>query len=1267
VGNPPPSRAAEGGPRLATLVGLTVLYFIAGKLSLTLALVHASTSAVWPPTGIALAALLILGHRAWPAIFVGAFLVNITTAGGVLTSVGIATGNTLEAIVGAWLVQTFCGGGRVFERALYIFKFTILVGLGSTAISATCGVASLWLGGLAGPDDHGSIWLTWWLGDLGGDLVVAPLVYLWATRPWPRWEPLRMLEAAALLVSLLGVGFVVFGGVLQGDMRSLSFLSLPVLLWAAFRFNQREAATATALLSGIAVWGCLRGAGPFANTNESLVLLQAFMGVIGITTLAVAATVSQRRKAEEALLRTAAIVASSEDAIIGENLDGTIVSWNPGAERLYGYSAAEVLGRKSAILVPVDRPDETPLIFDRLRRGERVEHYETVRMRRDGRTVMVSLTVSPIRGPKGRLYGISAIARDVTQRKRTEQRFGTQFAITRVLAESASLREVAPRILRALCEGLGWDVGEIWRVTASEHAMRLEAAWPDSGGGGAPGSDAPKGQEIIPAGQAIAGRAWDSGQPVCLEDISAGGGESGSEVAVGNFHGAEAWPVRIGMEVAAVVVLFSRRRRAQRQELRDLMSDIVARIGQFLERERAVEGLRALRKAVETIRMGVTVTDVRGRILYTNPADAAMHGYRPDELIGKDASVFVPPDATPVEGQPPIESWRGETVNIRRDGTVFPVQQLSDAVRAPDGTPVAVVTCTEEITERKRSEEALRSSEERYRLLFERNLAGVYRATIRGRLLECNGAFAHILGYSSREEVLAHDLSDLFFTRQDRDVQIAQLRERGALTNMELRLRRKDGGTIWVLENETLLSGPGGEELVEGTMIDITDRKEFEQRIEFHAFHDPLTGLPNRTSLKERLQALLAEARWSGRGLALLFMDLDQFKIVNDTLGHSVGDRLLQQVAGRLRECLREDDMVARVGGDEFVLLLPHVHHEASAGIARKILARMEEPFHLDGHELSVTTSIGIAVFPDDADNAEILLKNADSAMYRAKEMGRNAFQLWDPAAKPPAGERLETRSRLRRAMERGELAIFYQPLVELATGRKVGAEALLRWRHPERGIVLPREFVPVAEESGLIVSLGEWVLRNACASAKGWQERGLPLRVSVNVSVRQFQQPGFRSTVEAILQETSLPPRLLELEITETVAMQNFDLAVPALRDFVAMGIGVCIDDLGTGYSSLSYLKLLPIRRLKIDRSFIVGIGREAQDRAIVKAIVRMGHSLGVGVVAEGVETGEQIAVLKELRCDECQGWIFGEAVPEDELEKLAARTEVPGAASRV
>jgi PAS domain S-box-containing protein len=406
------------------LAALTLVYFIAGKVGLSLAFVHASATAVWPPTGIALAALLLYGYHLWPAIFIGAFLVNVTTAGSVSSSLGIAAGNTFEALLGVWLVRRWANGRAVFERAASIFAFAALAGFVGTAVSATFGVTSLALGGHASWGRFGEIWLTWWLGDMAGALVVTPVLFLWATDRGRRLTRVGAFELGLVLASVLLAGGIVFEGLSPARFGGypLEFLCIPPLVFAAFRFGQREAATCVALLAGLAIVGTLAGHGPFArdSQNESLLLLQAFMMVLTIVTLPLAAVVREHARSEAALARTAAIVAFSDDAIIGKTLDGVITTWNEGAQRLYGYTAAEVIGRPISLIIPPELGDELPRILEELRRGERIEHFETARVGKSGPRIDVSVTVSPVRDARGRIIGASSIARDITHRKQIE-------------------------------------------------------------------------------------------------------------------------------------------------------------------------------------------------------------------------------------------------------------------------------------------------------------------------------------------------------------------------------------------------------------------------------------------------------------------------------------------------------------------------------------------------------------------------------------------------------------------------------------------------------------------------------------------------------------------------------------------------------------------------------------------------------------------------------------------------------------------------------
>jgi diguanylate cyclase (GGDEF)-like protein len=438
--------------------------------------------------------------------------------------------------------------------------------------------------------------------------------------------------------------------------------------------------------------------------------------------------------------------------------------------------------------------------------------------------------------------------------------------------------------------------------------------------------------------------------------------------------------------------------------------------------------------------------------------------------------------------------------------------------------------------------------------------------------------------------------------------------------------------------------------------LDIEERKQVERSIRHMAHHDSLTGLPNRALFRDRLIHAMAQADRYQQKLGVMFLDLDRFKAINDTLGHNVGDQLLRIAGERLRTCVRDCDTVSRLGGDEFTVIVEDIADARTASIvAQKIIDTFMQPFNLHGHEVFVTTSIGITIYPDDDEHADNLLRNADAAMYRAKECGRNNFQFYVADMNVRARERLMLENSLRRALVRDEFMVYYQPRVDLQSGRVIGAEALLRWRHPELGMVPPSEFIPILEETGMIIPVGEWVLREACRQNRSWQAKGLPpIRVAVNLSARQFVQKDLASTVEDALEEAGLSPAYLELEITEELLLEHNHANTVTLNRLRDLGVHISIDDFGTGYSSLSYLKRLPINTLKIDRSFVRDITRDSDGAAIASAIIAMACSLRLNVLAEGVETDEQLSFLRAQGCNEIQGYSFSHPLPPEEFEKL-------------
>jgi diguanylate cyclase (GGDEF)-like protein/PAS domain S-box-containing protein len=483
-----------------------------------------------------------------------------------------------------------------------------------------------------------------------------------------------------------------------------------------------------------------------------------------------------------------------------------------------------------------------------------------------------------------------------------------------------------------------------------------------------------------------------------------------------------------------------------------------------------------------------------------------------------------------------------------------------------------------------------------------------------------------------------------------------KLRSEGAGYSLEHRIVRRDGGERTVFQQAEVLHEQGRLVLLRGTLQDITERKVHEARIEYLANHDALTDLPNRNLLSDRLGQAIVQARRAGQRLAALVLDLDRFKHINDSFGHPVGDALLKAVAARLKAAIREGDTVARLGGDEFVIMLPDLASPDDAEVVvQEVLAKFADPFVVEGHELHVTTSIGASVYPEDGADSDTLLKTADAALYSAKDKGRNGFQFYTRAMGAQVEERAELESALHRALERQEFELHYQPKVDLCSGQVRGVEALIRWRRPEVGLVPPDHFIPLAEETGLILPIGEWVLRTACAQVKAWHAAGYPgLSMAVNVSARQFRQQNVPELVRAVLADTGLAARHLELELTESMLMQDKETVVRALRQLKQIGVMLSLDDFGTGYSSLSYLKDFPFDVVKIDQSFVRDVTNSVEGASLTKSIIAMARSLNLTTVAEGVETEGQLSFLNTHRCDAIQGYYFSRPLPANDLVAL-------------
>jgi diguanylate cyclase (GGDEF)-like protein/PAS domain S-box-containing protein len=742
-------------------------------------------------------------------------------------------------------------------------------------------------------------------------------------------------------------------------------------------------------------------------------------------------------------------------------------------------------------------------------------------------------------------YGVDNL-RVQAARERAERRLTTQYEVARLLAESATLTDSAPKVLQVLCETLNWDVdvGELWVVDGAANRLRCAGLWRRDDAETLEFETATRNMTFAP-GAGLAGRVWLSGQSVWIADLSRDSSFARTELAAqAGLRAGFGFPIRFEGRVLGVVGIFSREIRKPKEDLLNLFTAIGNQIGLFVERKRTEEELRVSEEKLSSILGSIdnivwSLCPSTGEMFYLNAA------------------------AEKVWGRPVADFMADKRLWLN---SVHP-------------------------DDRERMRDTLR-----------------------------------------------------------------ELLDKGVLTT-EYRIRRPDGEIRWVEDRVKAVYGADGTVLrLDGVASDITDRKNYEASIEYLATHDALTRLPNRALLADRLLQALAHARRTGRPMALFFLDLDRFKDVNDSFGHALGDALLRAVAERLRASVREGDTVARQGGDEFLILLSDLDKlDDIELVAIKIQRAFAQPFLIEGRELFMSGSIGASVYPADGEDMDTLLKHADTAMYRAKEEGGNGFRFYVREMSHRAVERIRMENALRRALEQRQFELYYQPKVELQGGRIIGAEALIRWRHPDLGLVLPARFIPLAEETGLIHGIGGWVLKAACLQSKAWQEAGLAsCNVAVNLSARQLRGDNLVELVARTLRETGLEGRYLELELTETMVMQNPEHFVPILEALKDLGVCLSVDDFGTGYSSLSYLKRFPFDRLKIDQSFVRDIATDNNDAVIVQTVISLGHTLGLKVIAEGVETLEQLTFLCRHRCDDMQGYYSSRPVTAEQFGRL-------------
>ncbi|HVY06635.1 MAG TPA: EAL domain-containing protein [Burkholderiales bacterium] len=669
-----------------------------------------------------------------------------------------------------------------------------------------------------------------------------------------------------------------------------------------------------------------------------------------------------------------------------------------------------------------------------------------------------------------------------------------------------------------------------------------------------------------------------------------------------------------------------------------------------------------LRQVLDTLPVGVWVADREGDLIFGNAASKHIWGEMPESGVQRLANIKGWRDHRGAKdagmtralanGKPALN----EVMDIECfDGSRKTILYSAAPLLSRDGEIVGGVAVNEDITERRALAESLRESEARYRALFEHAIDAVFLMRPDGKILSANAEACRLLGYTE-DELRSLGQEGLTEPGDPRVAAMLEEHNREGRTRGEFRMRRKDGSWVPVEVSSTTFQDRSGELCASLIIRDVTDRKRAEEHIEYLAYHDELTGIPNRAHFQRAFEHTIASSQQRGLKSALMVVDLDRFKNINDIIGHEAGDQLLKQVAARLRTCLRDSDVLARLGGDEFVILMEDASSiDAVNAVADKILEVTSLPLFIDEQEFLITASIGISMSPHDGTDLKTLLRNSDVAMYRVKESGKNGYQYFSPDMHALGRDRLSIETALGRALERSEFLLQFQPKMQVSSRNIAGMEALVRWRNPERGVMPPGDFISIAEETGMIVPIGDWVLMEACKQGELLRKAGhIDLRVAVNLSVRQLYDEGLATRVAEVLRKTGFPAANLELEITESMVMHDAEEAIKVLQSLRDTGVRIAIDDFGTGYSSLAYLKRFPIDSLKIDRSFIRDLPDDRDDASITRSIIAMAHNMKLEVVAEGVETTPQLDFLDAYGCDEIQGYLYSEPLGLDAFERF-------------
>jgi diguanylate cyclase (GGDEF)-like protein/PAS domain S-box-containing protein len=950
--------------------------------------------------------------------------------------------------------------------------------------------------------------------------------------------------------------------------------------------------------------------------------------------------------------------------------DDRILHVNPRFCEMVGYSHDELLGMATDDLLPAElRDTDRGNYREKMLSGElRTFSSERKFVRKDGSDLWVNRTVSLARDATGRPLYFIRIVEDIGERLLSGRRFALEHAVTQLLSESATVDEAIPKLLQTICKAMNWAYGARWNWSEAEQTLVRNEFWSDFAMDIAAEEAEPWTRLRFRNPTGLVSRAWFEKQPTWIEDMRRNDSLNRRHTAIKlGLHSAFTFPIIAGSDTVGIMEFFGREARQPDEMLLKVALSIGTQIGQFIRRKEAEQALakseERYRDVFEASPLPMWVWDDETlRIVDVNQAAIDHYGYSRDEFLRITVRDIWEPTQhgryeKNIRGRTQQQYMRLERQHRTRDGRVIDTEVTARRLTL-DGRPVWL-TLVNDVSERKRAEAALRESEEQFRQLSG-NIPQVFwmTDTTHRETLYVSPAAEIMLGRPLKDVLSDRRALIRAIHKEDR-VRVYAARKAAVEKGYDetYRILRPDGSIRWIHDRAFPVHDPAGKVYrIAGIAEDVTERKLAEERLMQLAHYDVLTSLPNRVLFYDRLRQALAQARRNQWITGVMFMDVDRFKNVNDTLGHAVGDRLLQQVSERLSGSVRAGDTVGRLGGDEFAIVLSNLSNADNAKlVAQKIMSSFNEPFRLEGSEVFVTASIGITLYPDDSTDQDTLIKNADAAMYRAKEAGRNAYQFYTREMGERGIALLNLEGGLRRALERNEFLLYYQPKASVASGEITGFEALLRWRHPERGLVMPDEFIPVLEETGLIVPVGEWVLNAVCLQLNEWARAGLDtVPIAVNLSARQFLARELGPAIKRILDTHQIDPALIELEITESSLMVNPEEAARTLEYLKSVGVGISIDDFGTGYSSLGYLKRFPLDSLKVDRSFVRDVTTDADDATITRAVITMAHALGLKVIAEGVETESQLAFLVENGCDQIQGYYLARPQPAEECARI-------------